>query len=155
MSLPGFLFLLEVPGVRCDQVGQDRPEIAREQWLLPVSLACCCALLVCTTRSPRNRARQDHPSAPVSADGTQSPGKEGLWGPQAVKYLRANTVNGCLCPHSACCSECLYLYAFISSFTLVSCISWVAIRALWRERTKNTFCSGNNMCFPCRIYQLA
>lgn len=57
--------------------------------------------------------------------------------------------TGGLCSHSSHCSERLYLYAFISFFTLVSCISWVAIRALGRGRTKNhTFGSGNNMHFP-------
>lgn len=50
-----------------------------------------------------------------------------------------------LAPH---CSENLYLYTFISSFTLVSCISWVAIRALGREKC-------NNMHFSCRINQMS
>lgn len=32
VNLPGFLFLPEVLGVRCDQAGQDLPETATEQW---------------------------------------------------------------------------------------------------------------------------
>lgn len=41
MNLPGSLFLLEVPGVHCDQAGQDLPETAREQSSSPVSPAHC------------------------------------------------------------------------------------------------------------------
>lgn len=41
-----------------------------------------------------------------------------------------------------------YLHAFISSFSLVSCISWVAIRALEREETKSNI---NNTHFTTRI----
>lgn len=44
-----------------------------------------------------------------------------------------------------------YLHAFISSFTLVSCISWVAIRALEREETKSNI---NNVHFTTRINQI-
>lgn len=47
-------------------------------------------------------------------------------------------------PTPAVSPEHLYLYACISSFSLVSCISWVAIRALGREMTKNhTLHTGN------------